>query len=201
MIRTVLLAGPLLLGMPMLRGAAQTPAFAVRPAAEHVNSDGAGWRAKALKPLSFDVAGGGADDARSVTAVVDYQAMMAELPLLQQHGAVSKDITKEDMDKRPTSYANAFSLLLLSYAVHDLYAAHPEIDVTHWKVLLATLPGKAGQDGREMYAFSFDRSRYDALVWDKLPFTELPNVADKFSYNLRFTLDMSQEVGGSINDD
>lgn len=131
---------------------------------------------------------------------------MAAVPLLQEHGALSKDITADGMDKRPASYANAISLLLVSYAVHDTYAAHPELGATRWKVLL-TSPSdeagsaKAGQGGREIYAFTFDRSRYQTLDWDKLPFTEFPNAADKFSYNLRFTLDMSREVIGSIDDD
>jgi len=149
-------------------------------------------------PVTLDVAEGAPSRASTVTAVVDQQAMLAELPLLQEHEAVSRDISTEGLAKRPVSYANALSLLLLSYAVHDLYAAHPGLDETRWKVLLATSPG---EDGREIYSFAFDRRRYDALAWDKLPFTEFPNVADRFSYNLRFTFDMSREVSGSIDDD
>lgn len=157
--------------------------------------------ATALKQVDLDVEETGPDGEHRVTATVKRQALLAGVEPLQAHGALSQSITAEDVAKHPAFYANAVSLLLTTYAVQTLYAARPGLGLTRWKVLLISPGDEAGHGAREMYAFTFGRARYEAVAWNRLPFTELPNVADQFSYNLRFTLEMSRELGGSIDDD
>lgn len=201
MIKPVLVVGLLLSGPPAHSGVDRPPAFATRVALDTAGMDGADWKVDALKALNLRVDGNGPEGARRVVVMIDRAALLAGLPLLQEHGALSKSITDEEVAKQPASYTNALSLLLTSYAVHSLYAARPELDRTRWKVSLAGPADARGRDMREIYSFAFDRPLYARTAWDQLPFTEFPKLADRFSYNLRFTLDVSREVSGSIDED
>ena len=201
MIRSVLVMGFMLSGLPAYSGVGQPPALAIRDTMDTPGINGDNWKAAALKALSLKIDGNGSGSLRSVVVVIDRAALLAELPMLQEHGALSKSITSQEMAKQPASYTNAISLLLTSCAVRRLYEARPELDRTRWNVSLAGPAGVHGQDTREIYSFGFDRPLYARKAWDQLPFTEFPTIADRFSYNLRFTLDMSREVSGSIDDD
>lgn len=201
MIKPVLVAGLVLSSLPVCSGAGQLSASVIRIAASSAGNSGDGWRADALKPLDVRVDGNGSESARSVVVIIDRRALLAELPMLQEHGALSKSITDEEVVKQPASYTNALSLLLTSYVVRDLYRSRPELGRTRWKVSLTGPAAAGGQDEREIYSFVFDRPIYQGTAWDRLPFTEFPKVAAEFSYNLRFTLDLSHEVSGSIDDD
>ena len=201
MIRSLLVMSLLLSGLPAHSGGDQPPAFAIRDTMDTPGIDGDDWKADALKALSLKIDGNGSESTRSVAVVIDRAALLAELPMLQEHGALSKSITNEEVAKQPASYMNALSLLLTSYAVRRLYETRPELDRTHWKVSLASAADANGQNAREMYSFTFDWPLYARTAWDRLPFTEFPKLANKFSYNLRFTLDMSHEVSGSVDDD
>ncbi len=159
------------------------------------------WKIAALKPLDITLGDAGPDGARSVAVTVDRDALLRDLPTLQQHGAISKSITADEVGKRPASYSNILTLLLTSYAVHDLYGARPDLGVTRWKVALTPVLADAAQSRREVLAFTFDRLRYDSTDWDRLAFTDFPQITAGFSYNLRFNLEMSHEVDGSIADD
>ena len=200
MIQSMLVAG-LLLELPAYSGVYQPPAFAIQAAMDTPGIDGDGWKAGALKALDLKIDVNASEGTRSVAVVIDRAALLAELPMLQEHGALSKSITDEEVAKQPASYTNALSLLLTSYAVRSLYRTQPELDRTHWKVLLAGPADAYGQDTRQLYSFAFSRPLYARTAWDRLSFTEFPKLADKFSYNLRFTLDLSHEVSGSIDDD
>lgn len=70
-----------------------------------------------------------------------------------------------------------------------------------WRVTLLPAPDDLAQGVREMFFFGFDRTRYDDLAWKGLAFTEFPRATAGFSYNLRFTLEMSHELDGSIDED
>lgn len=201
MIEPVLVAGLLLSGLPAHLGVGRPPAFATRVAMDPAAINGADWKADALKALDLKIDGNDSESTRSVAVVIDRAALLAELPMLQEHGALSKSITDEEVAKQPASHTNALSLLLTSYAVRSLYGTRPELGRTRWKVSLAGAANASGRDTREIYSFAFDRPLYARTAWDQLPFTEFPKLADKFSYNLRFTLDMSREVSGSIDDD
>lgn len=167
---------------------------------------GENWKAEALKALAIEVDGDLGDGdlgngVRRVTVTADRTALLRELPALQEHGALSNGIAGSELEKRPVSYSNALALLLTSYAVPRLYAGHPDLGATRWKVLLSPAPDGAAQGVREMFSFGFDRPRYEGVAWDRLAFTDFPRAAASFSYNLRFTLEMSRELDGSINDD
>lgn len=192
MIKSLLVAGLLVSGLP---------APVVRIASSAVGGDEDRWKAESLEALALKTDENGCESECSVTVTIDRAALLAELPMLQEHGALSRDITAEQVAKQPASYANALSLLLTSYAVRHLYAARPEIGQTRWKVLLSAPAASGGRNAREIYSFAFDRPLYERTVWDRVPFTEFPKVAVKFSYNLRFKLDLSREVSGSIDDD
>ncbi len=166
-----------------------------------VGKAGDSWKAEALKPLNVAVGAAGTDGVRNVAVVVDRIALAREVPTLQEHGALSNSVTPDEIEKRPASYGNALSLLLTSYAVRDLYDALPDLGATRWKVALSPASGDATQTRREMFAFNFDRPRYESIDWDRLAFTDFPRAAAAFSYNLRFTLEMSHEVDGSIDED
>jgi len=198
MMRPLLLASSLVWGLASQPAAGQqTMAFEVNPVAQARES----WRAAVLKPLDIKVDGENADGARRIIVVVDRVALLHELPSLQEHGALSTSISDDDVAKHPASYANALSLLATSYAVRDLYATHPDLGATRWKVSLSPASDGDGQAVREMFSFVFDRPRFQSVEWDRLAFTEFPKVAAGFSYNLRFTLEMSHELDGSIADD
>ena len=201
MIKSVLVAG-LFLSAPLTRSDAGPPSsLEVLIALSATSHDWDGWKVDALRALDFKIDGNGSGNLRVVAVTIDRGALLAELPMLQENGALSKSITKEEVARQPASYTNALSLLLTSYAVRNLYGAHPELGRTHWKVSLKGPADAGGQEAREMYSFAFDQSLYENTVWDQLPFTEFPRIAETFSYNLRFTLDMSREVSGSIDDD
>jgi len=201
MIKSVLVAG-LFLSAPLTRSWAGQPSPpAVLTALNATSHDGDGWKTDALRALDLEIDGTASEIRRSVAVTIDGGAMLAKLPLLQKHGALSESITDEEVARQPASYTNALSLLLTSYAVRNLYGAHPELGRTHWKVSLKGPADAGGQEAREIYSFAFDQSLYESTVWDQLPFTEFPRTAETFSYNLRFTLDMSREVSGSIDDD
>ena len=201
MIKSVLVAGLFLSGLPVRSGAGQPPVSVSRIAVDTSGIDGDGWKADALKPLDLKIDGNGSESPRSVTVTIERGALLAELPMLQEHGALSKSITDEEVAKQPASYTNVLSLLLTSYAVRNLYGAYPELGRTRWKVSLTAPADVGSRDTREIYSFAFDRSLYERTAWDRRPFTEFPKIAAEFSYNLRFTLDMSHEVSGSIDDD
>ena len=198
MIRSLLLAAFLIPALPYGAGADALPGPVTQAAMAYAEHD---WKANALRPLSVAFGETRPDGARSVAVLVDRAALFAELPTLQEHGVLSKSITGDALEKRPASYSNALALLLTSYAVRDLYDAHLDLGATRWKVLLSPSPGNMAQDRREMFAFTFDRPRYESIDWDRLAFTEFPHVAGAFSYNLRFTLEMSHELDGSIAED
>ena len=201
MIKSVLVSGLLLAGLPARSDAGHSPVCVTRIAANLTAVDEDNWKADALKPINLEMEGDESESGRSVAVIINRPALLAELPMLQEHNALSGSITKEDVAKQPVSYANALSLLLMSYAVRDLYKNFPELGRTHWKVSLMEPGDSGGQAAREIYSFRFDRPLYERTAWDRLPFTEFPKIADRFSYNLRFTLDLSHEVSGSIDDD
>ncbi len=155
-------------------------------------------RAMAAPPFQVKLGDSGPDGARNVGVAVDRAALLDELPALQEQGALSNAISGDDVAKHPASYANALALLLASRAVRGLYASDPGLGVTRWRVAAAP---DGGQGTREMFSFTFDRPTYERLPWDRLAFTEFPRAAPGFSYNLRFTLEMSRELDGSIDDD
>ncbi len=201
MIKSLLVAGLFLSGLPVRSGAGQPPVSGSQIAIDASGTDGDGWKADALKPLDLKIDGSSSETARSVAVKINRTALLAEVPMLQEHGALSKNITGKDVARQPASYTNVLSLLLTSYAVRNLYEAHPELGRTRWNVFL-TAPTDTGDSiAREIYSFAFDRPLYERTAWDRLPFTEFPKVAAGFSYNLRFTLDMSHEVSGSIDED
>ena len=196
--RSLLVASSLLSGLAGQPAASQqVAAFKANPAAQA----GESWRAAVLKPLDIKIDGNNTDVAQSISVVVDRLALLHELPNLQEHGALSTSFTGDDVAKRPASYTNVLSLLLTSYAVRNLYATHPDLGATRWKVSLSPASDGDGQAVREMFSFRFDRPLYESIAWDRLAFTDFPNAAAGFSYNLRFTLEMSHEVNGSIADD
>ncbi len=198
MTRPLLLAGSLVWGLASQPAAGQqTMAFEVNPGTQA----GESWRAAVLKSLDIKIDGENADGSRRITVVVDRVALLHELPSLQEHGTLSTSISDDDIAKHPASYANALSLLATSYAVRDLYATHPDLSATRWKVSLSPASDGDGRAVREMFSFVFNRPRFHSVEWDRLAFTEFPKVAAGFSYNLRFTLEMSHELDGSIADD
>lgn len=201
MIKSVLVAGLLLTEPTFGSGAGHLPVSVFRIAADFASVDGNGWKDDALKPLNLDFSVNKNGSACSIAVTIDRAALLAELPMLQRNGAVSKSITEQEMARKPASHTNALSLLLTSYAVRSLYGAHPELGPTRWKVSVTGQTDAGGQGAREIYSFAFDRPLYERTAWDRLPFTEFPKVAAEFSYNLRFTLDMSHEISGSIDDD
>ncbi len=197
MLRTLLFVVSLL-PLPLRQaGADPQPAFVSQAAVQA----GENWKAEVLKALAIEVGGDLGDGVRRVTVTADRTALLRELPALQEHGALSNGIAGSELEKRPVSYSNALALLLTSYAVPRLYAGHPDLGATRWKVLLSPAPDDAAQGMREMFSFGFDRPRYEGIAWDRLAFTDFPRAAAGFSYNLRFTLEMSRELDGSINDD
>lgn len=196
--RQLLFASSLVWGLAGQPAAGQqTPAFEGNPVA----LSGESWRAAVLKPLEIKVDGKNSDGEQRISVVIDRVALLHELPSLQEHGALSTSISGDDVAKHPASYANALSLLATSYAVRDLYATHPNLGATRWKVSLSPPSDGDGQAVREMFSFRFDRPRFQSVEWDRLAFTEFPKIAAGFSYNLRFTLEMSHELDGSIADD
>ncbi len=186
MLRVLLFASVLLWVLPYRAGA--------EPA-------GKGWRAGALDALNVTLGDDGGDGVRSVIVTTDRAALLRVMPALQEHGAFSKNVTASDLERRPASTGNALALLLTSYAVHDLYAGRPDLAATRWKVLLSPASDGAVHGTREMFSFAFDRPRYEDIDWDHLAFAGFPRAAIGFSYNLRFNLEMSREVDGSIADD
>lgn len=192
---------PVTLLLPALRfpaSAEPLPTPATQAAVSHA---GESWKVDALKPLDIVVGAAGADGVRNVAVAVDRIALTREVPMLQEHGALSQSIDADEVRRRPASYSNALTLLLASYAVRDLYDTHPDLGVTRWKVALSPALAGTAQGRQEMFAFTFDRPRYESIDWDRLAFTDFPHAAGGFSYNLRFTLEMSHEVDGSISDD
>ena len=201
MIRSLLFAHLLLSDLPTQAGADQPSASITRIAANPSGQRLESWKVDALKPFVIGVSEPQAGNVRNITVTMDRMTVLAELPMLQEHGALSRSIAREDVEKRPAYYANVLSLLLTSYAVRDLYATHPDLGATRWKVSLSPPSDGDGQAVREMFSFRFDRPRFQSVEWDRLAFTEFPKVAAGFSYNLRFTLEMSHELDGSIADD
>ncbi len=198
MIKSILVAGSLFSAMPAGSGAGPSPSPAFQIAWNAASLDGDDWKTDALKALDLDIGGTASESTRSVAITTDRGALLAELPLLQEHGALSKSITGDDVAQRPASYVNALSLLLTSYAVRDLYSTHPGLGPTRWKVSAAP---ESGQAPRELFSFSFDRPLFERLPWERLAFQDFARAAPGFSYNLRFTLEMSREIDGSIADD
>jgi len=82
------------------------------------------WKANALKPFGIRADEPTAAGARNITVTVDQTALLTELAMLQEHGALSRSIASDDVEKRPASYTNVLSLLLTSYVVRD-YQAGP----------------------------------------------------------------------------
>ncbi len=196
--RPLLLASSLVWGLAGQPAAGQqTPAFEGNPVAPSLKS----WKTAVLKPLDIKVDGKNSDGEQRISVVIDRVALLRELPSLQEHGALSPSISGDDVAKRPASYANVLSLLATSYAVRQLYATQPDLGATRWKVSLSPASDADGQAVREMFSFMFDRSRFQSIDWDRLAFTEFPKAAAAFSYNLRFTSEMSHEIDGSIADD
>jgi len=190
--RAMLLGGALICGMAI-------QAVPGQAAAASLSVQGAdAWRADVLTPFDVRLGEVGPGGVRRVSVAVDRAALLHELPSLQKHGALSNGITGDDVTARPASYTNVLSLLLTSYAVRDLYAAHPDVGVTRSRVSAAP---NGGHEEREMFFFTFDRAPYKRVDWDRLVFTDFPRVAAGFSHNLRFTLEISHEVDGTIADD
>lgn len=201
MIRSLTLTTLLLSGLPIQAGAEQPSVSATCIADHPADQRRESWKSNVLKPLGIRVDGPKADGVCNIIVTVERAALSTELTTLQAHGALSRSIASEDVEKRPASYANVLTLLLTSYAVRDLYSGYPYLGATRWTVLLSPAPGDPSQAIREMFSLTFDRPMFERIDWDRLPFTEFPRAAAGFSYNLRFTLEMSREVDGSIADD
>ena len=167
------------------------------------NAEPAGkdWKADAVDAMNVALGDDNGDGVRSVILTTDRAALLRVMPALQQHGAFPKDVTASELEKRPASTGNALALLLTSYAVRDLYAGRPDLAATRWKVLLSSAPDDAAHGTRETFSFAFDRPRYEDIDWDHLAFAGLPRATIGFRYNLRFTLEMSRELDGSIAND
>lgn len=119
MIRSLTLTTLLLSGLPIQAGAEQPSVSATciadHPADQRLES----WKANVLKPLGIRVDGPKADGVCNIIVTVKRAALSTELTTLQEHGALSRSIASEDVEKRPASYANVLSLLLTSYVVRD----------------------------------------------------------------------------------
>lgn len=178
-----------------------------RPSAVHrvvddpIHAAAQGWRSEALKALDVQVEEGRCVEACRVTVTVDRARLMGAVPLLQDHGSVPKSLSLEEIEKRPAFYDNALSLLLVSWAVHDTYSAQPDLGATRWAVQMSPPPGGATRSTGEIFSFEEDRALYRQTNWDRLTFAEFPRAVTGFSYNLRFTLEMSREAGGGIDQD
>ena len=61
--------------------------------------------------------------------------------------------------------------------------------------------GTPGFQGHDDPLAAFGHSTVLGIVWDRLAFNDFPRAAPGFSYNLRFTLEMSHELDGSIAND
>ena len=194
MLRSALLAFGILSVAPAV---AQTQAPDTAPIA----SDNDAWRAAALAPITVKIDTGQQAEPVRVTATIDRAALPTALSLLQNHGVLSRDISKADFDKRPAFYANAIALRLVSWAVQDAYQNNPDLAASRWKVLLTSPGNTVNTPAQEVFSFGFDRSSLAAANLPSLPFTAFPTKAPGFSYNLRFTWDMARETSGSIDDD
>jgi len=124
MIRLLLLAILLLSGLPTQAGAAQPSAPVTRIANHPADQGIESWKANTLKPFGIRADEPTAAGARNITITVDQTALLTELAMLQEHGALSRSIAGDDVEKRPASYTNVLSLLLTSYVVRD-YQAGP----------------------------------------------------------------------------
>jgi len=119
MIRLLLLANLLLSGLPTQAGADQPSAPVTRIANHPADQGMESWKANALKPFGIRADEPTAAGARNITVTVDQTALLTELAMLQEHGALSRSIAGDDVEKRPASYTNVLSLLLTSYVVRD----------------------------------------------------------------------------------
>ena len=148
----------------------------------------------AAKPLDLAIGAASPGGTHAITVTAHRAALFQRLPTLQEHGVISKNVTTDELDQHPNSSGNVLSLLLTSCAVRQLYATHADLDRTRWTVSLR-------DPSRELYSFAFNRMLYEHTDWDRSAFTNFPKQAAGFSYNLRFTLDMSRETSGGIDDD
>ena len=189
-----------LLGLGLLAGSAGF-AQETGPNEEIAAPNRTDWRKAVLDALDIRVEEAKAAEPAMVTATIDRAGLLAGLPVLQEHGLLSRNITREEFDRRPMFHANAIALQLTSWAVHDLYAANAKLDASRWSVFMTDAGDGQMPRGREMYSFGFDRKRYLEMDWATLSFAAFPIKAPGFSYNLRFTWDMARETSGGIAED
>lgn len=183
-------------------GAGSPPATpAPAPATDPVPRD-ADAKAAASPPLDIRIEDTHSGEPRRVIATAERSALLTEWLALHKRGVFPDGPTAEEAKARPMFCANLVALRLVADAVRDQYAIHPGLGPTRWAVLLsapdASSPATAA---REMFAFSFDRPRYERVDWSRLTAADFPKAALDFSYNLRFALEVSREAIGGIDED
>lgn len=198
---SVLFAASLIAALPVpartAEGTVPSATFVAAPAEASVALQA--WQTAALRALAVVV--GAQAGAGIVNVTVDRAELFTLLPELRAHGVLPGASDTEDAEERPFLTANTASLLLTSWAVRRTYDADPRLNATRWRVSLSYKADNGTHVTTEMFAFTLDRASYARTDWARLSVTEFPKAVKGFSYNLRFTLQMSREIGGGINDD
>ncbi len=193
----ILLASSLLSSPPDDPGAVQPPESTGCQAIVGAH-DG---KADAAGLLDLVVGASTPEGSRRVRVTVDRVALLARLQTLQDHGVISTGLPRSELDRHPATAINRLSLSLMPCAIRGLYSTEPGLDRTRWTVSLRDVSDSASQRRQELYSFDFNQVLYERTLWQQVGFANFPNVATGFSYNLRFTLDMSRETSGGIDDD
>ena len=158
-------------------------------------------KADAAGPLDLVVGASTPEGSRRILVTIDRATLLGRLQTLQDYSVVSTGLPRSDLDQHPATAVNRLSLSLMPCAVRDLYSTEPGLDRTRWTVSLRDAFDGPSLRQQELYSFDFNRMLYERTLWEQVGVANFPNVTVGFSYNLRFTLEMSRETNGSINDD
>lgn len=157
------------------------------------------WQQEALESSELQVGDEADAGSRAVTLLIDRARLAKAVPLLRDNGALPASFTEEEAERRPALATNVLSLLLASWAVRDAYTSDPALGPTRWTVVLR--PEAADEAAREIFSFAMDRPRFRRIAWDGVTPGSFRQQVGAFSYNLRFSLDVSREVMGGIDED
>lgn len=82
MVKSMLVAGLLVSGLPAHSDTGQPPVPAAQTALSSATYDGDGWKTEALKALDLKIDENGSESERSVALTIDRGALLAKLPML-----------------------------------------------------------------------------------------------------------------------
>jgi hypothetical protein len=118
-----------------------------------------------------------------VIGTIDKQTYLQKVPLLQTMGMLNHDLTKADINIKPTMLAAAFAMQMAPVVTKETFEKNPGVNICSFAVNLKEADVYGHTVDNNIFFYTFNRATFDKINWDQFDATNMPQVARPFSFN------------------